>query len=86
MICVATCPHTYLNAAVPYKTYALGRECVSYCPITGASLSWADPATAKCLTTCTSASFPYMDNSTGQNLCVASCPAPNRFLSGSTCI
>jgi hypothetical protein len=27
-----------------------------------------------------------MDNSTGQNLCVSSCPPPNRFASSGSCI
>lgn len=80
-ICVPVCPHTYLDNGI-YRTYASGRYCVPYCP----SGTWADPATAICVSTCTNASFPLMDNSTGENLCVRSCPPPNRFAHSGTCI
>jgi hypothetical protein len=81
MTCVAVCPHTYLDSG-PYKTYASGRICVPYCD----STSWANPATATCISPCTSAGFPLKDDSTGQNLCVSSCPPPNRFASSGSCV
>jgi len=80
-ICVTNCPHTYRDSGI-YKTYASGRNCVPYCP----STTFADPATSSCINPCTSAAFPLRDNSTGENLCVATCPGPNRFASSGTCV
>lgn len=79
-ICVSNCPHTYRDSGI-YKTYASGRYCVPYCP----SGTWANPATSSCVSPCTG-TFALMDNSTGQNLCVSSCPPPNRFASSGSCI
>jgi hypothetical protein len=47
---------------------------VAHCP----DGTWAHPTTKKCETSC-SGSYPYKDNSTGDNICVTSCPAPNYF-------
>lgn len=81
MTCVSTCPNTYLDSGT-YVTFASGRYCVAYCP----SGTWADSPTASCVSSCTNASFPLMDNSTGVNLCVATCPKPNRFALNGYCI
>jgi len=81
MFCVATCPNTYLDGGL-YLTYASGRYCVPYCP----NGTWADNATATCKVTCNSTGFLLMDNSTGLNLCVSTCPKPNRFASNGYCI
>ena len=59
LLCVGTCPHTVIDSGI-YKTYASGRYCVPYCPNT----TWADPATAKCISPCTG-TYALMDNSTG---------------------
>jgi hypothetical protein len=73
--CLGTCPfntsyklyaHTYTNGT---------RKCLAICP-TG---FWADPFLISCVSNCLSAGYRYKDNSTGVNLCVATCPAPNYF-------
>ncbi len=68
--CVATCPY---NST--YKLYGYNGKCIAICPLG----YWADPFTITCLTNCTSASYPFKDNSTGTGLCVSRCPAPSFF-------
>ncbi len=67
---MTTCPYN-----TTYKLYGYNGKCIATCPIG----FWADPHTITCLANCTSASYPFKDNSTGTGVCVSMCPAPNFF-------
>lgn len=74
-VCVTHC-------TTPYFAYTPTRECVLSC-----NNSFADPSSGinVCAATCSSASFPYADNST--NMCVPICPTqPDYFASNHVCV
>ena len=78
MRCVNVCPHPLIGDT--YVTYGHQGDCIAHCP----SGFWADPSTATCVTDCTDSTYDYMDDSTGDYMCVTACPAPNRFLDTAT--
>ncbi len=67
---MSVCPY---NSS--YYLYGYLGVCIARCP----DGYWGDPTSKKCLANCSSSSYPFKDNSTGLNICVAVCPAPNYF-------
>ena len=73
--CVAVCPY---NST--FWTFGYQGNCIPRCP----SGTWGDPATKLCLINCTNTAFLFKDSSSGQNMCVFNCSAPNFFRDNTT--